>query len=175
MEKLTRDFSKLVDLLHLPGRYTSDQASKLTVARAWLEDPSAARSWLVVLNNVTQETSVTLRDILPRRNSGGRLLFTTRTAKIADVFTAPGESSQLALQPPGIGDAVPMLSAGAGIERGGGRAASYTDAEQVVRSVGNLPLAIDQAASYIRDTGSSANEILDIYKSEEAVEVRKDS
>ena len=78
--------------------------------------------------------------------------------------TAPEKFSQLALQPPGIGDAVAMLSAGAEIERGGGRAASYMDAEQVVWSVGNLPLAIDQAASYIRDTGGSANEILDIYK-----------
>lgn len=175
VEKLTRDFSKLVDLLRLPGRYTVDQASKLTVARAWLEDPAAARSWLVVLDNVTQETTVMLRDMLPRRNSGGRLLFTTRTAKMADVFTAPGESSQLALQPPGIKDAVAMLSAGAEIKRESGGAPSYADAEQVVRSVGNLPLAIDQAASYIRDMGSSANELLDIYKSEEAVEVRKDS
>ena len=175
VEKLTRDFSKMVDLLRLPGRYTLDQVTKLTVARAWLEDPTVAKSWLVVLDNVTQETSVMLRDMLPRRNSGGRLLFTTRTTKIADVFTAPGELSQLALKPPGIGDAIAMLSAGAGMERGGVEEASYADAEKVVRSVGNLPLAIDQAASYMRDTGSSANEILDIYKSKDAVEVRKAS
>jgi len=173
VEKLTRDFSKLVDLVRLPGRSALDQASKVTVARAWLEDPTAAKSWLVVLDNVTQETSVILRDMLPRRNSGGRLLLTTRTTKIADVFTAPGKLSQLALQPPGTGDAVAMLSAGAGMEREGAMAASYADAEQVVRFVGKLPLAIDQAASFIRDTGRSANEILDIYRSEEAVEVRK--
>lgn len=53
VEKLTRDFSKLVDLLHLPGRYGLDQAIKLTVARAWLEDLSVARSWLLVLDNAT--------------------------------------------------------------------------------------------------------------------------
>lgn len=175
VEKLTRDFSKLVDLLRLPGRYTLDQVSKLTAARAWLEDPTAARSWLVVLDNVTQETLVMLRDILPRRNSEGRLLFTTRTKKIADVFTGPGNFSQLALQPPGIGDAVAMLSAGAGIERVSGGEASSTDAEQVVRTVGNLPLAIDQAASYMRDTGSSPQEVLDVYESEEVMEVNKDN
>jgi len=173
VEKLTRDFSKLVDLLRLPGRYTLDQVSKLTVARAWLEDPTAARGWLVVLDNVTQETSVMLRDILPRRNSEGRLLFTTRTKKIADVFTGPGNLSQLALQPPGMGDAVAMLSAGAGIERESGGEASYADAEQVVRSVGNLPLAIDQAASYMRETGSSPQEVLNVYESEEVIEVNK--
>lgn len=38
--------------------------------------------------------------------------------------------------------------------------------------MGNLPLAIDQAVLYIRDTGSSPKELLDLYKSEEAVEVR---
>lgn len=32
-----------------------------------------------------------LRDILPRRNSGGRLLLAIGTAKIAEMFTAPGE------------------------------------------------------------------------------------
>jgi hypothetical protein len=129
MEKLTRDFSKLVDLLRFPGRYTLDQVTKLTVVRARLEEPTAARSWLVILDSVTPETTAMLRDILPRRNSGGRLLGTTRTAKIAKVFTTLAESTQLALQPPGIGDAVAMLSAGAGIERECTRKASYTDAE----------------------------------------------
>ena len=171
VEKLTWDFFKLMDLLRLPGRYTLDQASKLTMVRAWLEDPTVARSWLIILDNVTQETSVILRNILPRRISGGRLLFTARTTKIADVFTAPEELSQLVLQPPGIGDAVAMLSAGAGMERQGGGEASFADAEQVVRSVENLPLAIDQAASYMRDTGSSPQEVLNVYESEEVIEV----
>ena len=114
------------------------------------------------------------RDMLPQRNKRGRLLFTTRTAKIAEMVTAPRELSQLALQPPGIGDGVAMLSVGAGMKRGDRGAASYTDAEQIAQSVRNLPLAFDQAASYIRDTGSSANKIYDMYKSEEEVEVRKD-
>lgn len=49
--------------------------------------------------------------------------------------------------------------------------AGRADMERLVRCVGNLPLAIDQAASYIRDTGSSPEEILGIYKSEEVMEV----
>jgi len=32
VEKLARDFSKLVDLLRLPGRHALDQVTKLTVA-----------------------------------------------------------------------------------------------------------------------------------------------
>ena len=88
VEKVARDFSKLVDLVRLPGRHTLDQASKLSVARAWMEDSTAARSWLVVLDNVSEETAAMLRDNLPRGDCGGRLLITTRTATIADVFTA---------------------------------------------------------------------------------------
>lgn len=174
VEKVTQDFSKLADLVHLTGRHTLDQASKLTAMRVWLEDPAAARSWLVVLDNVSEETAVILRDILPRRDCGGRLLMTTRMATIRDVFIASGASSQLALQPPGINDAVAMLSAGANLERKE-KEASHADIERLVRSVGNLPLAIDQAACFIRETGSSPQEVLDEYKSDEVPEVSEEN
>ncbi|KAK3166743.1 hypothetical protein OEA41_009868 [Lepraria neglecta] len=173
VEKATQDFCKIADLVRLPGRYTLDQASKLTMARAWLEDSTAARNWLVVLDNVSEETAVILRDILPRGDCGGRLLMTTRTATIADVFTASGASSQLALQSPGIGDAVAMLSAGVNLEREGREEVSHADAERLVQLVRKLPLAIDQAASYMRETGSGLQEVLDIYKSDKAPEASK--
>ena len=172
VEKLARDFSRLVDLLRLPGRHASDQFTKLTLARAWLEDPSAGKEWLLVLDNVTRETArMMLDDILPRRNSGGRLLFTTRTDTIAESCTIPGKSLMLALQPPGIDDAVAMLVAGAEIGGGSTEEASYADLERLVRSVGNLPLAVDQAASYIKGYESSTKELLDLYRSEEIMEV----
>lgn len=43
VEKLTRDFIKLEDLVRLPGRCTVDQASKLTVVRARSGDLTATR------------------------------------------------------------------------------------------------------------------------------------
>ena len=172
VEKLARDFSKLADLLRLPGRYAFDQVTKLTVMRAWLEDPTARKRWLLILDNVTRETTrMILDDILPRRNSGGRLLFTTRTASIADSCTIPCKSFVLALQPPGTNDAVTMLAAGAEMGGESTAEASYADFERLVRSVGNLPLAIDQAASYIKGYGSSTKELLDLYQSEEIMEV----
>ncbi|KAL9104796.1 MAG: hypothetical protein Q9163_000294 [Psora crenata] len=169
--KLTRDFSKLADIVRLPRRYKLDQGSKLTAMRAWLEDPPAARSWLVVLDNISEETAIMLRDILPRRACGGRLLMTTRIATVADIFAAPGASSQLALQPPRISEAAEMLFASANLERQGREEASYADAVRLVQSVGNLPLAIDQAASYMRETGSSPRDVLDVYKSDEVPEM----
>ena len=171
VEKLSQDVSKMVDLLRLPGWQTLVQASKLTTARAWLEDSSAARSWLIVLDNVREETAAMLGDILPRRGCKGRLLMTTRTATIAELFSTSEALSQMALQPPGIGDAVAMLSAGAKMKREGREESSREDAERLVRSVGNLPLAIDQAASYMRETGGSPREVLDVYASDEVPEV----
>ncbi|KAL8816312.1 MAG: hypothetical protein Q9191_008353, partial [Dirinaria sp. TL-2023a] len=172
VEKLARDFSKVVDLLRLPGRHTLDQFTKLTLARAWLEDPSVEKKWLLVLDNVTRETTtMILDDILPRRNGRGRLLFTTRTAVVAELCMIRGQSFMLALQPPEIDDAVAMLAAGADIGGASPEEAGYADLERLVRSVGNLPLAIDQAASYIKGYGSSMKELLDLYKSEEVVDV----
>lgn len=157
------------------GRYTLDQASKLTAMRAWLEDPAPTRSWVVVLDNMSEETVVMLRDILPRGNCGGRLLMTTRTATVANVFMAWGRTAQLALQPPKIGDAAAMLSTGANLEREGREEASHADTERLVRSVENLPLAIDQAAFYMRETGSSPQEVLDVSTNDEALELSEEN
>ena len=98
---------------------------------------------------------------------------TTRIATTAERYTASGGSLQLALQPPGIDDAMTMLSAGAKLEQEGRKEANCVDLKRLVRSVGSLPLAIDQAASYMRDTGSSPQELLDVYESEEVMEVSK--
>ena len=164
VEKLSQDVSKMVDLLRLPGRHTLNQASKLTTARTWLEDSTASRSWLVVLDNMNEETTMTmLHGFLPRDNCQDRLLITTRIATIAQRYTTSGGISQSALQPPRIEDAIEILSAGAKRQREGMEEVSRADAERLVRSVGNFPLAIDQAASYMRENGSSAQEVLDVY------------
>ena len=69
-----------------------------------------------------------------------------------------------------------MLSAGARLEREGREKSSRADAECLVRSIGNLPLAINQAASYMREIGHSfQEEVLGIYKSDEASSVRKEN
>lgn len=109
--------------------------------------------------------------ILSRRNGRGRLLFTTRTVIIAESCTIPGKSLTIALQPPGIDDAVAMFAAGAEMGEENTREASGADLERLVRSVGNLPLAIDQAASYMKGYGSSTVELLDLYQNEEVIEV----
>lgn len=172
VEKLNRDFVKLGDLLRLPGRCTSDNVAKSVIVRAWLEDTANARSWLLILDNVTQEAADMLRDVLPRRNGRGRFLFTTRTEKMAaSLVMVPGWTEKIALQPPCIDDAIAVLLAGAEMDRECLEQAELADIESVIKSVGKLPLAIDQAASYMRESGCSPREMLDIYRHEGIDEV----
>jgi hypothetical protein len=111
-----------------------------------------------------------LDEILPRRNSGGELLFTTRTATIAESCIMFDKSLTIALQSPGIDDAIAMLAIEAELGEANTKKASYADLERLVRSMRNLPLAIDQAASYLKGYGST-KELLDLYNSEEIMEV----
>ena len=100
-----------------------------------------------------------------------RLLMTTWTATIAIRFNHSGVSPQLALQAPPKSDAVAMLSAGAAADGESRTAMTYTDAERLAQKVGNLPLAIDQAASYMKETGSSPREMLEMYEDNEVPKV----
>jgi hypothetical protein len=98
VEKLARDFFKVVDLLRLSTQHALDQVTKLVVARTWLEDSTTKKKWLLVLDNVTRETiAMILVDILSRRNSDGRLLFITRTVTIANSCTILDRSLMIAL------------------------------------------------------------------------------
>lgn len=109
--------------------------------------------------------------ILSRQNDRDRLLFTTRTAIIAKSCIIQGKSLTIALQSPGIDDAIAMFAAEAEIDGENTRGASGANLARLVQSVGNLPLAIDQATSYMKGYGSSTVKLLDLYQSEEVIEV----
>ena len=84
VEKVAQDFAKLAELVRLAGWQMLDQVSKLRLMRTWLEDLSIEKSWLLILDNVSEETARWLQDVLPRKEGGGRLLMTTRTVTIAN-------------------------------------------------------------------------------------------
>ena len=172
-EKLYQDFANMADFLCLPGHDNMDQARKLRIVRAWLEDSFDVGKWLLVLDNTTQENVTTLRDILPKRNSNGNILFTTRTETVADlVVTVFGKvHEKIALQPPNIDDALTILLGGAEIESAELKESSFASMRSLIKSVGSLPLAIDQAASFMKESGNSAEKVVEIYKTKEAGDV----
>lgn len=141
------------------------------MVRTWLEDSNATSNWLIVLDNANEETFVMLRDILPRGDCQGTLLMTTRRADTADKFTAFKKSAQLSLQPLKIVDAVALLSASASSDEERKEYDSDANAERIARFVGKLPLALEQAGSFMKESGCSPQEVMNSYRSDEAEDV----
>lgn len=94
------------------------------MARAWLEDPTAGKAWLLVLDSMAHEITTM---VLPICSFNGRA--------DARTVTIPDRPLTIALRPPGIDDVAPTAKA---------------DLERLVRSVGNLPLAIHPTVFHIR-------------------------
>ena len=175
VDKLNSGFSKLFDLIDTKGRVELDQSAKCTAARIWLEDGESQikRRWLLVVDNANQETVEHIREVLPRNNSSGKIVFTTRTKQVAQsLATAFGERHPcIALPAPNTDDAVILFLSAAGIEREKLDAEELQKAKDVVKAVGRLPLAVDQAASFAKESGHGIGGTLDVYKSEQVEEV----
>ena len=175
IEKLNQGFSKLLDLVCLANRIYLDQSARCTAARVWLEDGESKvkRKWLLVLDNINQETSEHTREMLPRSNSNGSILMTMRTKHVAESMTvAFGEQhSCIGLGVPSVEDAVALLLRTAGMDQERLGQAGLQEARNVVKSIGLLPLAVDQAASFMKESNYSTSDVLDIYKNEQEDQV----
>ena len=175
VDKLKSGFSKLFDFVDAKGRAGLDQSTKCTAARTWLEDGESQtkRRWLLVVDNANRETVEHIREMLPRNNNSGKIVCTTRTKQVAQsLATAFGEQhSCIALPTPNTNDAVTLFLSVAGIEREKLDAEELQKAKDVVKAVGRLPLAVDQAASFAKESGHGIGRTLDVYTSERVEEV----
>ena len=126
-----------------------------------------------MVDNAGQETVGHIREILPRSNSSGKIVLTTRTKQVAQsLATAYGEQHPcIALHAPGDDDAVRLFLSAAGIEREGLDTEELEKAKDIVKTVGCLPLAVDQAASFAKESGHGIGGTSDIYKSKQVEEV----
>jgi hypothetical protein len=168
IDKLNYGFAKVLDLVGHPDRHHQEQSAKLTAARLWLEEPHG--NWLLVLDNVDRSTLNFLRTHLPRRNAGGNILFTTRTGDVAEALVNVTEHQDSTLQLRALDprDTVNLLLKDAGIAA----TSSLLDrAEELVECVGRLPLAVVQAAARMKQTHTTLDQMLELYKSAQKIEV----
>ena len=170
VEKLNQGLAKVLCLVDHPDRHRPEQSTKLTSAQRWLEEYT---NWLLVLDNVTQETVPFLREHLPRQNAIGDILLTTRTWDVAEaVVSVPGRRQEVfALSTLDIKDAVKLLLKEAGIHPNHVMDSHSSRAKDLVESLGRHPLAISQAASFAKQSQSNFHHILDIYKGKNRYEV----
>jgi hypothetical protein len=173
IEKLHQGFSKLLKLVSHPERSSTDDETRLMATRRWLEDFNSG-SWLLVIDNVARETVNFLREHLPRKNSRGSILFTTRTEDVAKALTnvAGKQHGMVELRIPDVEDAAKMFLRHL---HDPDTPADVSKIQEIVKSIGCLPLAVTQVASYMTGTGSSPDDMLALFESGRKIDVGLDS
>jgi hypothetical protein len=174
-DKLIKGMTKILDLVGHSERSRSEQNAKLTAARLWLEGSERLDGvrWLLILDNVDRSALKFLREHLPRMNANGSILFTTRATDVADalVRVAGRPHSRLELRVPDLVEATDLLFRSAGIDPSASTPTQNDQAQRLVQNLGYLPLAVVQAASYMRQTDMHLEDLLKISESERKIEV----
>lgn len=168
-EKLNQGFAHILDLINHPACDHHDQNRRLTATKRWLEE--CQQAWLILIDNVRQDALPFLRHHLPRQNKKGNLLFTTRSAELARAITSVAGQQYpiIELRPPSLADAAALLLGEAELSA---ENPSYKMAEDVVKCVGCLPLAIAQAGTFARQAKNTLDDLLGLYQSDEVYQVR---
>lgn len=142
---LASDFASLARHLGLPERGILDQREVIAAVRLYLESHDR---WLLVFDNAEEPRD--LRPYIPRSGSG-HVLITSRNPiwrGLADSFAVPPFERSESLE---------FLLRTTGQEK--------KDAAVLLAEVlGHLPLALDQAASYIHATGISVAEYCSLFE-----------
>ncbi|KZP22344.1 TPR-like protein [Athelia psychrophila] len=168
VEKLIQGFARILILVNHTDRNRShpDQAVQIAAARLWLEqsDRHGCLRWLLILDDATVESAQFLREHLPRQNAAGTILITTRTRNVAESVAnvAGQEHCVFELKALSKAQSVGLLLRKAGIQSS--TPADLASAEKLVSRIGCLPLAIEQAGSYMKQSGfKTANQLQRMY------------
>ena len=159
LEALLSDLSKMADLLNVSGRDLQNQQNTANAVKTYL---SQQRDWLLIFDNADDIAMV--RPYLPLGNkTNGHIILTTRADALGPVAHTiqvqemdKEEGTQLLLKRGRLfktGQLPPQV-----------KASERDVAASIVAAVGGLPLALDQAASYIEETGCSLSEYLELYQ-----------
>src|ERR1700722_19009241 len=137
---------------------------------SWISLEEYHVNWLLIIDNVDRSTLDFLRLHCPRE---GNILFTTRTVDVALALVNMTRTPHcmLKLQTLNQDDTTNLLFKDAGIGLEFVTPSRLNNAKLLVEAVGRLPLAVVQAASFMRETHTTLDEMLELYNSEEKIEV----
>lgn len=153
--ELIADFAALARLLRVIEPDETDQRRAAQAVRFWMESHS---DWLLVIDNADEPALV--RPFLPRRGTGHLLLTSRRQAL-----------SELAVVKPFQVDVLPLTSSLEFLARRTGYNSvdemsprEQEAARELAVELGNLPLALEQAAAYIAETSVPFESYLTAYQ-----------
>jgi tetratricopeptide (TPR) repeat protein len=152
-------FSQIAGLLNLPQKDERELGLVVSAVKTWLE---SHKGWLSIFDNA--DDPHILRDYLPRVHQG-KVLITSRASAFGNLARGI-EVDEMPLD-----RAVEFLLKRAGIKNPG--KADIETAEKICEALGLLPLAIDQAGSFLEQTRCSLDDYLESYQ-KKGIEVLKD-
>ncbi|KAF7986449.1 hypothetical protein HWV62_31215 [Athelia sp. TMB] len=162
VEKISRGFTGVLDLVDDRDRHHPDHAVRLLAARRWLE--KSPHSWLLILDDVTAEVISFLREHLPHENTHGAIMITTRTSQVAGAILNAGDQQDciLELLPLTTEQSVNLLAKASGL-RDQGNKTDQESVETLAKQLGCLPLALEQAGAYMKQKHIPARELHTLY------------
>ena len=165
-EVLTSDFVALADVLDLPEKDERDQSIVINAVKRWLKENSR---WLLILDNV-EEIHLISDFVSP--TDQGHILLTTRLQSTGDVARRieiermePDEGALFLLRRAKIISPDDLLDQTSQIDR--------ARAIELSKVMDGLPLALDQAAAYIEETGCGLTGYLKRYQTRSDVLLKK--
>ena len=156
-ETLLGSYLAIADLLELPEARESDHARVHQAVIRWLHTHAG---WLLIYDNV--EDLALLQQMLPAARDGA-ILLTTRVQATGKQFLP------LEMEPPGSSEAIQLLLRRARLLAVDHPLETLPPAElayaaRLAEDLGYLPLALDQAGTYIEENGCSLEEYLALYR-----------
>jgi Cdc6-like AAA superfamily ATPase len=171
IEKINQSFSKILNLVAHPDRRHPEQSARQIAARRWLEEVeiSGPINWLLVFDNVNIITLEFLREHLPRHGKHGQILFTTRTERVAEALCeAAGQKyPTIELKVLDMPDATQLFLDDSETRSGQESSSLRSKVVQLVKYLGCLPLAINQAASLMKESYQSVDDLLESFHQDE--------
>ena len=150
---LAADYAGLAAALGLAEREAKEQAMVVAAVRLWLEQNTG---WLLVFDNAGSRAAV--RDYVPQGR--GAVIITSREPVWSGVATPFG------LEVLAAEEAVAFLCKRTGDTDSAAAAA-------LAEALGRLPLALEQAAAYIEDTGGSLQHYRQLFEEHHAALLRQ--
>ncbi|HEY7981114.1 MAG TPA: FxSxx-COOH system tetratricopeptide repeat protein [Candidatus Eremiobacteraceae bacterium] len=160
---LTSGFVEIAKTLRLAEADSNDQELIVESALQWL---NANDHWLLILDNVEDRREI--GRFVPER-SRGDVLITSRES----VFQELGIPRALEVLELGAEETATFLFARTG--RDGSDPGEAAAAAQLATELGNLPLALEQAAAYIAETNAAFEDYLDAFRKRRVALLEKSS
>jgi tetratricopeptide (TPR) repeat protein len=150
---LLSGFQEIAKLTCLP---VDACATPMQIAKTCLSWFRERATWLLIIDNLDDISVV--NELLPDNTNGGHTIITTRNPNSEGI---PAEGMEVGVL--NVAEAQKLLLKLSKVNLATNRDTKEEEAAQIVREVGCLALAIEQAAAFIRETSRDISQFLPIY------------